>query len=130
MSPKVVDFPEPGPVSATVTVKIRGQQFTFRELEISEYDKLTKQASHQEADVDGILQDVIDNTLLLKLMVLKSCVSPKLTDTILASYGYRMYRTIARIVNELHYGDEPVEQVSDEAEGEETPAEEPPKGND
>jgi hypothetical protein len=37
MSPKVVDFPDPGPVAATVTVVIRGQKFTFRELEISEY---------------------------------------------------------------------------------------------
>jgi hypothetical protein len=73
---------------------------------------------------------VIDNTLLLKLMVLKCCVSPKLTDTILSGYGYRMYRTIARIVNDLHYGDEPVEQVADAVEADEAPAEEPPKGND
>jgi DNA integrity scanning protein DisA with diadenylate cyclase activity len=128
MSAKVVELPDPAPVPATVTVEIRGQRFTFRELEISEYDKLVKQASHQEADVDGILQDVTDNTLLLKLMVLKSCVSPKLTDSILTAYGYRMYRAIARIVNELHYGDEPVKQVKDDDEA--APEEETPKGND
>jgi len=124
---KVVELPDPGIFPATRTVEIRGQKFTFRELEIGEYDKLVKQASHQEADADGISQEVTDNTLLLRLMVLKSCASPKLTDSTLSGYGYRMYRSIARIVNELHYGDEPIKEIGDD---EESSAEETPKGND
>jgi hypothetical protein len=125
MSTKV-ELQDPSETPATRTVEIRGKRFTFRELEIGEYDKLVKQASHPEVDADGITQDVTDNTLLLRLMVLKSCVTPKLTDASLAAFGYRFYRTIARIVNDLHYGDEPVKEISGE---EDTPSEESPKGN-
>jgi hypothetical protein len=124
MSTKV-EVAEPGPVPATVTVEVRGSRYTFRELEIGEYNKLVKQASRQEADEDGIMQEVTDNTLLLQLMVFKSCESPKLTTESVATMGTRMYRALARVVNELHYSDEPVKQIDDDA-----PVDgETPKGN-
>jgi hypothetical protein len=125
MTTKVLDLDAPGIVPEIVTVEVRGSRFTFRELDISEYDKLVKAATHQEADDDGIMQDVTDSTLLLRLMIPKSCIDPKLTPDIVAAMGSRGYRALARIVNELHYGDEPVTRVKDD----ETPAEETPKGN-
>lgn len=122
---KVVELAEPMNVPETVTVEVRGQQFTFRELEIGEYDKLLKQSSHKEADEDGVMQDVTDSQLLLRLMVPKSCISPKMTPDTVNAMGTRMYRALARVVNDLHYGNEPVKQIKDE-----TPAaEETPKGN-
>jgi hypothetical protein len=120
MSPKG----SPSNVAATSTVEIRGQRFVFRELEIGEYDELIKKASREEADADGVMQEVTDNTLLLRLMVLKSCTEPKLTSEILNSYGTRLFRAMARVVNELHYDPEPVKRLDvDDA------AEETPKGN-
>lgn len=126
MSTKVLELDDPSITPETVTVEVRGKQFTFRELEISEYDKLVKAATHQEADEDGIMQDVTDSTLLLRLMVPKSCVKPKLTPEAVAAMGSRGYRALARVVNELHYGDEPIKRIKDD---DETPAEETPKGN-
>jgi hypothetical protein len=121
------EISEPGPVAATVTVEVRGQRYEFRELEIGTYDKLLKQATREEADADGIMQEVTDNTLLLRLMVLKSCVSPKLTAESVNELGTRLYRSLARVVNELHYAEEPVKQISDDPA---PVAEETPKGND
>jgi hypothetical protein len=126
MSTKVLELGDPSISPETVTIEVRGNRFTFRELEIGEYDKLVKAATHQEADDDGIMQDVTDSTLLLRLMIPKSCIDPKLTPDAVSSMGSRGYRALARIVNELHYGDEPIKRIKDD---DETPAEETPKGN-
>jgi len=128
MSTKTVELADPGPKPETVTVEVRGQRYTFRELEISEYDKLVKAATREEVDDDGITQEITDSTLLLRLMVPKSCISPTLSPDVVASMGARLYRALARVVNELHYGDEPVKQIKDEDEADETPKE-TPKGN-
>ena len=125
MTTKSLELAEPSQKPEIVTIEARGKQYTFRELEIGEYDKLVKAATHEEADEDGIMQDVTDSTLLLRLMVPKSCVDPILTPEAVATMGARLYRALARIVNELHYGDEPVKRIKDD----ETPAEETPKGN-
>lgn len=127
MTTKGVDLADPSEVPETVTVEARGVKYTFRELEISEYDKLVKQASHEEPDADGIMQEVTDNTLLLRLMVFKSCIEPKLTTEAVAKMGTKLYRGLARVVNDLHFSAEAIVQIKDEepaAAGEETP-----KGN-
>jgi hypothetical protein len=115
---------DPAEVALTRTVEIRGKRYTFRELELGEYDKLVKLASHQEADSDGISQEVTDNALLLKMMIRKCCISPKLDESVFSATGYRMYRALARIVNEMHYGEEIVKEITADDGAEETP-----KGN-
>lgn len=127
MAQTKLEIADPGPTAASATVEARGVRYTFHELEISEYNKLVKQASHPEADEDGVMQDVTDNTLLMQLMMIKSCSSPKLTDVAISRMGMRLYRALARVVNELHYGSEPIVQIGgdDESAG----GEEPPKGN-
>lgn len=123
-----LDIADPSTSPATATIEARGVRYTFRELEISEYNKLVKQASHPEADEDGVMQDVTDNTLLMQLMMMKSCESPKLTDLSLSRMGMRLYRSLARVVNELHYGAEPIVQIKDD-EGDEDASEGTPTGN-
>jgi hypothetical protein len=126
MTSKSVDLADPSETPETVTVEARGVKYTFRELEINEYDKLVKQASHEEPDADGIMQDVTDNTLLLRLMVFKSCIDPKLTADTVAKMGTKLYRGLARVVNDLHFSSEPIVQIKDD----EPASEETPKGND
>ncbi len=115
----------PSNVASTKVVEIRGTRFTFRELEIGEYDDLVKKAAHEEADEDGVMQEVVDNALLMRLMILKCCVEPKLNADSLNGYGTRIYRAFGRIVNELHFDSEPIVVIN----ADETPAEETPKGN-
>jgi hypothetical protein len=123
-----LDIADPSETAATATVEVRGVRYTFRELEISDYNKLVKQASHPEADEDGVMQEVTDNTLLMQLMMIKSCESPKLTDATISKMGMRLYRALARVVNELHYGTEPVIQINDDDDSG-AASEGTPKGN-
>lgn len=125
---KVVETKDPGPDVDIVKVEIRGRRYTFRELTISEYDKLIKQATREEPDADGDMQEVTDSSLLLRLMILKSCIEPKLSADDLNDKGSKIYRAISSVVNELHYAAEPIKQIKDEADA--VPAdEETPKGN-
>jgi len=125
---KVVETKDPGPDVDIVKVEIRGRRYTFRELTIAEYDKLIKQATREEPDSDGDMQEVTDSSLLLRLMILKSCIDPKLTPDDLNEKGSKIYRAISSVVNELHYAAEPIKQIKDDDEA--APAdEETPKGN-
>ena len=126
MATKTVEVAEPSRDPATAAVEVRGQKYHFRELEIGEFDKLQKQATHEEVDGDGDMQEIVDNTLLLRLMVIKSCVSPKMTADSVNSLGTRLYRALSVVVNDLHFSAEPIVQIRDEAPAEE----ETPKGND
>jgi len=126
MATKTLELQDPTSTPETIVVDIRGARFTFRELEIGEYDRLFKAATHEEADDQGVMQDITDSTLLLRLMVPKACIDPKLTPEVVAAMPMRMYRAIANVVNELHYAVEPVKQIKDDA----APAEETPSGND
>ena len=124
--PKLVELPPPSDVPATVRARIRGRVYTFTELEIGEYDKLVTKATKREQDPEtGLEEDVIDNVLLMRLMIDK-VVDPKPPQEVVHT-GTRMYRAFSKIINELHYGDEPVELLGDDDSGE-TP-EEKPSGN-
>ena len=124
--PKLLDLPPPSDEPAIVKARIRGRVYTFTELEIGDYDKLVTAATKREADPEtGLEEDVIDNVLLMRLMIDK-VVDPKPPQQVI-HVGTRMYRAFSRIINDLHYGDEPVEILGDE-EGDDAP-EEAPKGN-
>jgi len=121
-----IEVSDPGITPEEVTVEIRGQRYTFRELEISEYNKLVKQASHEEADADGIMQEVVDNGVLMLLMIRRSCISPVMTPDQVAALPTRAQRAISGIVNTLHFGVEPIVQIGKDG----TAEKETPKGND
>jgi len=130
MSTKVVDIADPSPDIDIVKVEVRGKRYTFRELTIAEYDKLIKQATREEPDSDGDMQEITDSSLLLRLMILKSCIDPKITADALNDLGSKVYRALSSVVNELHYTPEPIKQIKDEDEAPAEKAEETPKGND
>jgi len=107
-------------------VVIRGVAFRLRELSIGEYDDLVKKATSKQTNaLTGEEADLIDNGLLLKLMVLKCSVEPKLTAETMANLPMRVILKLNQTVNRLHYGDEPESEkkVDDSVE------EEPAKGN-
>jgi len=120
----LVELPPPSDEPAVVRARIRGRVYTFTELEIGEYDKLVVKATKREADPEtGLEEDVIDNVLLMRLMIDK-VVEPKPPQEVV-HVGTRMYRAFSRIINDLHYGDEAVEILSDDDEGDDAPKETP-----
>jgi hypothetical protein len=108
------------------SVDVRGITFRLRELSIGEYDELVKKATRPQVNADGVEDEIIDNALLLRLMVLKCVVEPKLTPETLAGLPMRLTLKLNQTVNRMHYGDEP-EVKKEEAAVEEG---EPTKGED
>ena len=107
-------------------VTVRGLTFRLRELSIGDYDELVKKASKPVTNLaTGQEDEIIDNSLLLKLMVLRCSVEPKLTPESLANLPMRVVLKLNQTVNKMHYGDEPeTEKKADDTADEETP-----KGN-
>jgi hypothetical protein len=107
-------------------VKIRDQEYRLRELSIGEYEDLVKKATTERTNpITGEEEEQTDNTLLLKFMVLKCVVEPKISAEKLAELPMRVVLKLNQTVNRMHYGDEPTEEVE---AGEED--EEEKKGND
>lgn len=106
-------------------ITVRGMTFRLRELSIGDYDELVKKATTKVANpLTGQDDETIDNSLLLKFMVLRCSVEPKLTPETLANLPMRVVLKLNQTVNRMHYGDEPeTEKKADDA------AEETPKGN-
>jgi len=105
-------------------VTIRNVTYKLRELSIGDYDDLVKKATRNVTNpVTGEEDESIDNALLLKLMVLRCSVDPKLTPETLAALPMRVVLKLNQTVNRMHYGDEPETKP---AEG----GEEPAKGED
>lgn len=79
-------------------LNLRGVNYRIRELSAQQYDDCVRMAT--KAD------DEIDMVALLKLMVTKSLVEPKLTSDDLAALPYRVSRELGSAVNRLHFADE------------------------
>ncbi len=106
-------------------VTVRDVTYKLRELSIGDYDELVRKATSKTVNpLSGVEDETIDNALLLKLMVLKCSVEPKLTPETLAGLPMRVVLKLNQTVNRMHYGDEP-ETVKKDGESEEEPA----KGN-
>ncbi len=102
-------------------VTVRGATFRLRELSIGEYDDLIKKATTPRTNpLTGEETEVIDNALLLKLMVLKCSVAPKLTPEALANLPMRVVLKLNQTVNRMHYGDEPESEKPAEDDEEES----------
>ena len=117
MSSRVSANLDPEPVE--VILHIREKKYRLRELTIGEYDDLVKKATTKKEGPLGNEIEDLDNVLLLRLMVLKCCVEPKLTPELLSSLPMRMVGKLNQTVNSMHYGDEPeTEKEEDSDEGE------------
>jgi len=89
-------------------VTIRGVTYRLRELSIGDYDELVRKATLKAPNpLTGEDVESIDSTLLLKLMVLKCSVDPKLTAETLSLLPMRVVLKLNQTVNRMHYGDEP-----------------------
>lgn len=100
-------------------VTVRNTTFRLRELSIGDYDALVKKATQPHANpMTGEETEVIDNALLLKLMVLKCSVEPKLTPEALSGLPMRVVLKLNQTVNRMHYGDEPETKEPAVEEGE------------
>lgn len=103
-----VDNPVTDDGFLTAVVKIRGKTFRFRELATDVYDKLVGMATDQD--------DLVDRTILLRLMVCESATDPKITPNSLAKMPYSVVRQIGILVNNMHWADEfrPPQQDDDD----------------
>jgi hypothetical protein len=108
-------------------VTVRGVTYRLRELSIGEYDDLVKKATKPQVNpMTGDESDIIDNSLLLKLMVIKCSVDPKLSPEALSNLPMRVVLKLNQTVNRMHYGDEP----EGEKKADDSTEEEPAPGND
>lgn len=107
-------------------VKIRNVDFRLRELSIGEYDNLVKKATVTKPNpLTGEDEEVTDNQLLLRFMVLSCVIEPKLDAQKLDSMPTRAVLKLNQTVNRMHFGDEPAEEVEESV----TDDEEEEKGN-
>jgi hypothetical protein len=106
--------------STEKTINVRGIEYRFRELTIGEYDDLTSKAtSNRPNPVTGQDEEVIDRELLLRLMVMKSSVEPRINAEALSSLPMRVAFKFNQTVNEMHFGDEPEGEKKEDDEPEE-----------
>jgi hypothetical protein len=100
-------------------VVLRGVTYKLRELSIGDYDELVRKATHTEMNpLTGQNEETTDNALLLKLMVMKCSVEPKITPEVLAALPMRAALKLNQTVNRMHYGDEPVVAADDSSSDE------------
>jgi hypothetical protein len=109
-------------------VNVRGVPYRLRELSIGEYDELVRKATTKvQNPMTGQEEETIDNSLLLKFMVLKCSVDPRLTAESLSGLPMRVVLKLNQTVNRMHYGDEPEKKA--EPAGDEPVEEGAAKGN-
>lgn len=90
----------------------RGEVYKVTELPIGEYDEIVKKATRKQTVEDpdtGAKQEieVLDQQLQSRLMLMACIVEPK--GVKVTELGTRLVVALNRIVNRLHYGDEPDE---------------------
>lgn len=99
----------------TVRATMRGRTYVLRELEADEYERCLEQSRGEDGESDNIA--------LLKLMLAKSVVEPKMTVAQLWKLPYPVIRKLNDIINEMHFSVEETEEEKqpDEDEGEGKP---------
>ncbi len=91
------------------TIEIRGMRFQVRELTIGEYDDLEKRATSERpnpVNADAPPIEVVDRQQLLRMMVLKSVVEPRLSAAKFADLPTRVALGLNDYVNRLHFPEE------------------------
>jgi hypothetical protein len=110
----------------TKVVEIRGQRYTLQELTIGEYTELEKKATIKRpnpVNEDGPPIEVVDQTLLLKFMVLKCVITPKMTPAKQSELPMKVALGLNKTVNQMHFPEseedrEDVVEIDDDEEGE------------
>lgn len=111
-----------GPLSPKfneTTIRLRGVDYTLRELSIEEYENLVEKATVKRENQFGSEVEEIDQTVLLKLMRDKCLVEPRLKPSEQSALPARVIFKLNAAVREMHYGDEPEEKVEKAEEVEE-----------
>jgi hypothetical protein len=97
---------------------IRGERFHLVEIDGDAYEKILKLSVLPGSDGERI-----DLNLQYKLMLAKSCQSPKLTAVEIGAMPFRKRRALLSEVVVLHFGDEEEDGGEDEGEGKESSSE-------
>ncbi len=79
---------------AEKTIKIFGKEYTFRELSVEENDDCADMARDKDGKING--------RTMMRLMIISSSVTPKLTVESLAKMPQRVYLKVYDTVNELN----------------------------
>lgn len=87
------------------SVEARGTKYTFRELSAGEYDQCVKNASDDEG--------VVNSVQLLRWMMIKGSVEPKLTASAIANLPLFVIGELGRVVNDLNYGEDSLQPLAD-----------------
>lgn len=95
-------------------VEVRGRVYRFRELTANEYDEIIKLATDEN--------DNADLATVLKLMVIKCCVDPKLTDVTFGELPMPVSRQLTSTVNRMHFSDVMPKEVDADSPNGSTPA--------
>ena len=117
------------------TVVARGVTYRYRELSIGEYDELLKKAIVRRKRPNPLTGEEIeveerDDTILLRLMIMKCAVDPRLGVEALGALPARVVFALGKAVNDMHYGDEPASTPSANGSQPEESDEDTAKGND
>lgn len=80
------------------SVTHKGTTYTFRELSAEEYDECVELASHGEGD-----DKQLDAVQMLRWMIVKGSLQPKLNASTLAKLPFSATTKISRAVNDLHF---------------------------
>lgn len=91
--PDVFDIP-----FKDASTTINGVEWKFRELSVIENDQCADGAKGPDGEFDG--------RTMMRLLIIKSSVEPKLDATRLGKLPQRVYLQIARVVNDLNNSEE------------------------
>ena len=93
------------------TATLRGTVYVLKELDAQTYEDCIKKAT----DDDGM----VDQSLMIRLMLDKSLVSPKMTVKEIFEKPYSVVRKLESIVNDIHFTEvTSEEEAGDEGKGE------------
>jgi hypothetical protein len=82
----------------TTEITVKGKSYSFRELSAEEYDECVELASHGEGD-----DKTLDTVQMLRWMIVKGSVDPKLNPAQLGKLPFSATTKISRAVNDLHF---------------------------
>jgi hypothetical protein len=81
-------------------------EYTLRELSVKENDDCTKMAKQADGTFDG--------RIMMRMMVLKSIVTPETKDTDLGELPQRLYLRLCDLVSDLNADEDAEEAVEDD----------------
>ena len=87
------------------TVTIKGKKFRFRELSVAENDECADSAKNPDGTING--------RTMMRMMIMKSSLEPKLDSDIIAELPNRMYIRIYDVVsalNTIELGEDPEDE--------------------